>query len=734
MPSTRNIDAGLSWEQCGPVRGRRALSVPVPPFEGQPIEITADAVDLWPELDVGVLSGDVEVTRGDALVEAEWVRVDRGQRLLDAAGDIYYQQPGLRLTGSSAHFDLDAYQGQVANAEYRLTETNARGEAALARIEGRKQSSFEEITYTTCRPGSNDWLLEAKDLHLDRATGVGKVKSAKLRLGTIPVAYVPRLSFPIDDRRKSGFLLPSVGTSSNTGFDVSTPYYFNLAPNYDATFSPRFMAKRGFMLGGQFRYLTEQHEGRLRAQIVPDDWDAGPGDPSLRGAFSAQHRGILAPRLTTNINVNYASDQRYLQDFGNRLEVSSTRQLERRGDLLYRGQDWSLRGRLQYFQTMDETIAVADRPYSRLPQLQFKFRKPNQHFGLTYQLDSEYNYFNHSFSEKVKGNRFSLIPAARLPLRKSFGHLIPKLSANYRYYNLTNTGTRFADTRSLVIPTASLDSGLMFERYTDWFGNASLQTLEPRLFYLYTPYKDQDDLPAFDTNEIDFNFGSLFRENRFTGQDRIADANQLTLALTSRTLAEDNGAELLRASIGQIYYFRDLRVQLPGEPDITNNSSTLASEVSARLSQNWSARGNLFWSPHDGGVTEKGSAELHYQSPGNRIFNVGYRYNRGEEDETTDTRISDTDVSLRWPLGSRVHFIGRWKYSLFYDQTMDSFAGFEYDSCCWALRALARHYVSDVEQGSNTTFMVQLELRGLAAVGNRIDDFLEEGILGYHAE
>jgi LPS-assembly protein len=274
----------------------------------------------------------------------------------------------------------------------------------------------------------------------------------------------------------------------------------------------------------------------------------------------------------------------------------------------------------------------------------------------------------------------------------------------------------------------------VFERSTDWFGIASLQTLEPRLFYLYTPYRNQDDLPVFDTAEIDFNFGSLFRENRFTGQDRIADANQLTLALTSRTLADNSGAELLRASIGQIYYFRDLRVQLPGQPEITNNSSTLASEVAARLSQSWSARGSVFWNPHDGGVMQKGAAELHYQTAGNRIFNLGYRYNRGEEDVTTDTRISDTDVSLRWPVGSHVHFIGRWKYSLFYDTTMDSFAGFEYDSCCWALRALARHYVSDVEQGSNTSFMVQLELKGLAAVGNQIDSFLEEGILGYRAE
>jgi LPS-assembly protein len=735
IPSDRDIDEGLGWEQCGPVAGAKPLGLAPPPAEGQPIEITADAVDIWPEADIGVFSGDVEVVRGQALVEGEWVRVDRGRRLLDAAGDLYYEQPGLRLTGSAAHFDLDAYQGEITDAEYRLTETNnARGEAALARLEGRKTSSFEDITYTTCRPGSNDWLLEAKDLRLDRSTGVGRVKSAKLRLGTVPVAYVPRLSFPIDDRRKSGFLLPSIGTSDNTGFDVSTPYYFNIAPNYDATFTPRLMAKRGIMLGGEFRYLTQSHSGRLRGQIVPDDRDAGPDEPSLRGAFSGQHRGTLAPRLSTDINVNYASDERYLEDFGNRLEVSSTRQLERRGDLSYRGQDWSLRGRVQYFQTMDESIAEQNRPYIRMPQFLFRLRKPRQPLGLTYNLNSEYVYFNHSSSDKVTGHRFALVPAMSLPLRRSFGHLIPKVRADYRYYDLTNAGPGLADSRSLLLPGFSLDGGLVFERFAGWFGNASLQTLEPRLFYLYTPYKNQTDLPVFDTTEIDFNFGSLFRENRFTGRDRIGDANQLTLALTSRTLSEDTGKELLRASIGQIYYFRDLRVQLPGQPVDTNNSSTLASEVGARLSGNWSTHASLFWNPHDGGFAEKGAALLHYQSPGNRIVNIGYRYNRGEEDVDTDTRISDTDISVRWPFGSKVHFIGRWKYSLFYDKTMDSFAGLEYDSCCWALRALARNYVSDVNRGSNTSFMVQLELKGLAAVGSRIEDFLEEGILGYRAE
>ena len=484
-----------------------------------------------------------------------------------------------------------------------LTDSQARGSAKTALVEGKEVSHYEGITYTTCRPGNDDWRLEASKLTVDRRTGVGTVRHGTLRFGNLPVAYLPYGSFPIDGRRKSGFLVPSLGTSDGTGIEIETPYYFNLAPNYDATLTPRLLSKRGLMPGGQFRYLTETHRGELLAEILPNDRDSSPSDPDTRGAVSYQHQGRLAPRLNTDINLNYVSDDNYLEDFGNNLDIASTRQLERRGDLRYRGEDWSLLGRLQYYQTVDRNIANEDRPYSRLPQFLFLLDKPNQHFGLTYHLDTEYDYFDHSDSNQVVGHRFALEPGISLPLRRSYGHLIPKLFAQYRYYDLNNSEEGQGDSPSLTIPTFSLDSGLVFERQTDWFRNDSTQTLEPRLFYLLTPYKNQDDLPVFDTSLVGFNFNSLFRENRFTGRDRIGDANQLTAALTSRTLSESTGTELLRASLGQIYYFRDRDVQLPDEPVASDNSSILAAETAARISADWSTRANLFWNPHDGGQT-----------------------------------------------------------------------------------------------------------------------------------
>ena len=735
QPAASRIDEGLNWEICraAPETGVQREAAETSP-EDLVMHVSADGVEFWEAENLAIFSGDVELTRGEGRVEADWVRYDRNQELLDAEGDIFFSQPGLRVTGSQAHFDLSASRGSVKEVEYRLTDSQARGKAAVALVEGKEVSHYEGITYTTCRPGNDDWRLEAKKLTVDRGTGVGTVRHGTLRFGNLPVAYLPSGSFPIDGRRKTGFLVPSLGTSDRTGVEVATPYYFNLAPNYDATLTPRLLSKRGLMLGSQFRYLNEKHRGELLAEILPDDRDAAASDPDTRGAASWQHQGSLTPRLNTDINLNYVSDDNYLEDFGNNLDIASTRQLERRGDLRYWGEDWNLLGRLQYYQTVDKNIPNEDRPYSRLPQLLYILDKPDQHYGLTYHLDSEYDYFDHSDSNRVVGHRYALQPAVSLPLRRSYGHLTPKLSVHYRYYDLSNTEADQGNNPSLTMPTFNLDSGLVFERQADWFGNASTQTLEPRLFYLLTPYKNQDDLPVFDSSLVGFNFNSLFRENRFTGRDRIGDANQLTLALTSRTLSERAGTELLRASIGQIYYFRDRDVQLPDEPTATDNSSILAAETAARLSADWSTRANLFWNPHEGGQMENASVELHYQDPKKRIVNLGYRYNRG--DETTDaiTRISDTDVSVRWPLGESLHFIGRWKYSLFYERTMDSFAGFEYDRCCWILRALARHYIEDNVDDSNTTFMVQLELKGLGGIGSRVDSFLERGIFGYQAE
>ena len=546
--------------------------------------------------------------------------------------------------------------------------------------------------------------------------------------------YTPYLSFPLDDRRQTGFLTPSFGTNEITGIDFSLPYYINIAPNMDATITPRIMSKRGPMLGGEFRYLKETYSGEIAGEILPNDRDSSDDVSNTRGQLSFQHRRQLAPRWRTDIDAHWVSDDDYLEDFGDSLSVASTRNVEQRATVNYAGNGIGFQGLVQHFNTVDNAISPQDQPYNRLPSLLFTLNKPDQLFGTSYHLRSEYAYFKHDHKEH--GHRVSVRPGVSLPLRRAYGHLIPKLSLDYTTYRLTDEEPGQSSNPSRTLPTASLDGGLVFEREVDWLGNAATQTLEPRLFYLYTPKDNQDDLPVFDSANLDLSFDNLFRENRFTGQDRIGDANQVTVALTSQTLDSNTGREILSAGIGQIFYFRDRVVQLPGVSEQKNISSVIITEAAARLTSDLSARASLTWDPHASGSQkrEKTSAELHYQTPGKHIFNLAYRFNRGQQSDEENTRFEDVAASIRWPFTPALRFVGRWDYSLFLEKTVEAFGGLEYGPCCWTLRAIARHFIKDRNGGSNTIYMVQLELTGLGKVGHKVEDFLEQSIYGYQQE
>ncbi len=724
LPAAREIDRGLAWGQCYPWPTPAPLSFSTPPDDLTVID--ADGALLEPGQNRILFEGDVQVRRGQRMVEADRIIYDQGNGILTASGQVYLEQPRLRLTAERARLDLEREQGEMERVGYRLTDRGARGEAARARLDDPQRSHLEQVTYSTCAPGNDAWQLEADTLDLDRETGVGVARNARLRLKGVPFLYLPYATFPIDDRRKSGFLAPSVGDSDRSGYDLATPYYFNIAPNMDATLTPRYLSKRGLMLGGEFRYLQPRHHGRLRAEILPSDSAVADGDNRTRGAFSYQAGGSPAPRWGFDVNLNYASDKYYLDDLGNSLAVTSARQLERRADLTYKGDGWTALARTQYFQTVDPDIASIDRPYIRLPQLLFDLNRPDQARGLTYLLRAEYVNFDHSDDTKVKGHRIDLAPSLALPLYRPWGFFTPKATLRYTKYQLDNQQAGWDSSPDRALGTLSLDGGLFFERSANWFDTALLQTLEPRLFYLYTPYQDQSELPDFDTARVEFSFASLFRENRFSGADRVGDANQVTAALTSRTLSRESGQELFRASIGQIYYFRDRLVQLPGVAIRDDGSSSVVGELAARLGANWSSRASFQWNPHKSSrATEKAALSLHYQDGRDRLVNLSYRM--------TDQVLEQTDLSGRWPLGPRVTLVGRWTYSLRNEVTNLAFAGIEYDSCCWRLRLVAQQLLTSIDAEPSNSILLQFELKGLASLGQRVDDYLEQNITGYHA-
>jgi len=721
--SIARIDRDLDWGQCGALNDPAKAAGPrTRPGETQ---LAADGAELFPDRRELYLYGNAVVLQESQSLEADEIHYSEGDDRLEAKGNLLVQQPGLLASAEHGVMERKRDHARFEGVEFRIPELHARGHAAVAETTGNAISRYEGIGYSTCPPGHDDWLLEADRLEIDRATGTGTAHDAKLSFMGVPLFYTPWMTFPVGDQRKSGLLPPTIGHSSETGFDLSLPYYFNLAPNYDATLTPRITSERGLLLGGEFRYLTATQKGETRAELLPHDAAAGPDDPTFRGAFSHKGDGALWPGWRFGVNYNWVSDNDYLQELGGGEVESRQHHLERRADLVYLGGDWSFLGRLQGFQTIDENIALGSRPYSRLPQLLLDLNRPKQALGLTYHLRSEYVHFDRESG--VTGERVDLQPGVSLPLRQSWGFLTPKVSARYTAYRLDDQTAGWDETPDRTLATASLDGGLFFDREATWFGTPIHQTLEPRLYYLYTPYRDQRELPLFDSAAFDFSFANLFRENRFSGSDRVGDANQLTTALTTRTLDPDSGDELFRASIGQILYFRDREVQLGEQQAADTSSSALVGEVAARLGSNWNARAGLQWDPHaDNGTTESSSALLQYHDDNRRLLNLGYRYQQD--------LLEQTDLTGRFPLGSRLYAVGRWNYSLQDDQTLDLFGGIEYGTCCWTTRVLARRYVNDVADQPTNAIFLQLELNGLTSIGDRVDSFLERGVLGYASQ
>ncbi|MEY6432535.1 LPS assembly protein LptD [Thioalkalicoccus limnaeus] len=723
----RNLD----WSFCGP-RPAGLGPAPAPLVLDEPL-LVVDADDAQYDQDTErvTLRGRIEAERGDQRLESDILVYDRRTGEMTAAGRTFVEQTGLRLVGDRARWNLDRQEGRLADAQYRFSgDLNARGTAVEAEVVAPRLSRYRDITYTTCPPGYSDWSLIARTLTIDQEAGVGTARHARLRVGPWPVLYTPYLRFPIDGRRHSGFLVPTIGNSTTTGFDVTTPYYFNIAPAMDATLSPRYMSRRGLMLGGEWRFLTRRQSGEIYGEWLPRD--QGTRDKGSRGLIQISHQSAPGRRWRTDLDLNQVSDARYLEDFGNRLDVTSVRNIERRGDLLYIGDGWRLLTRLQAFQTVDDGLPAADRPYGRLPQWLLDLDTWRHPSGFEVGGDLEYVYFAHD--DREQGHRVALAPFMRYPLRRGYGHLIPQARLFGAGYSLSAPREPGASTSpGYLVPRFSLDGQLNFERTLQWFGAPALQTLEPRLFYLYSPYHDQDDIPLFDTTELSFGFSNLFRENRFTGRDRIGDANQLTLGLTSRTLDDRDGDERLRVSLGQILYFDQPQVRLT-ETTRGPRTSAIAGELAARLWANWTARASVQWDPNpaaDGAQWEKRVVQLQYQDAHDRVLNLGYRFDLGT---SPDTRYEDADLGIRWPVAGGVEVVGRWLYSLLHEETMEALAGIEFGRCCWRVRLVGHRFKNAPERPATSSIMLQFELAGLGQLGHPIDQFLEREIYGYRSD
>jgi len=574
-------DSYNPWGLCG------ARSIPeLPDADLVGTELSADKAESQGQ--IYVLIGNAVIDRDGRRVQADQIRYNELLGEVKADGNVHLDEAGLSVYGSSATLQLNSDQGEIHDVQYEVFSQHARGQAELARQESKTRKVFQKGTYTTCDANREAWRLNAREVTLHEDEGVGVARHTWLEIGDVPVFYTPYINFPIDDRRKSGLLVPSWGSSQNSGTEISAPYYWNIAPNYDATITPRVLSKRGLQIQTEFRYLQPGYSGQLDVEYLPRDSEYNDEDRTL---VRINHSGRPLKRLTTEVHATNVSDDQYFEDLGTSLAISSTTHLERLAAATYYGNGWGLTGRVQDFQTVDSTILPANRPYKRLPQVLFNANPRTRPYGLELNLASEAVQFDHD--DLVKGSRLDLKPMISLPLGGAAWFATPAAGVRYTQYNLDNQTSGLPDSPDRITPIASFDSGLFFDRSTSLLGKGMLQTLEPRAFYLYVPEKDQTDLPIFDTNLRDFNFSQMFEDNRFGGADRMGDANQLTLAATSRLLDPATGTQFASFSLGEIFYFRDREVTLPGAVAEEQSSSNIVAELDVRLSQSWKATGGI---------------------------------------------------------------------------------------------------------------------------------------------
>jgi len=684
--------------------------------------------------------GDVIITRDNQRLSADFASYNKTDELFTAQGNVEISQPGVVLKGESGNYLLTNKEGKLTNSSYKLPTRPAQGKSDKIDFKpGLIQMS--QPTFSTCSADAQDWYIKASEMELDTEKGFGDGKHVVLYFKGIPLIYSPYIQFPLNDKRSSGFLLPEVAFSSRNGADLRIPYYWNIAPNMDATITPRILSKRGLMLGTQFRYLDKKQSAEMYIEYVDDkdpneDREAeeiairGTDISENRGAASFQHSSSLSQGWNSLINVNYVSDNYYIDDFGNNLKDRSESHLVREGSINYANDFLNFSARLQGFQEIREDVNT----YSRLPQFLLNGYKKysSSGFPLALGFSSEAVYFkkNWDYEKEIdEGQRYNFRPFIEAPYSRQYGYITPRISLDMTQFNLDETTTGQAETDfSRTIPMFSLDSGLFFEKNISIFKNEIIQTLEPHLFYLYVPHEEQNTQPVFDSSLNHFSVSQLFRENRFSGKDRLGDANQLSYALTSRFIDDSSGIERFRASIGQIVYFEDREVQLSSSTaKETISTSAIAAEIDSQFLPHWNSSLSLTYDTHENEI-DTSHFRLQYKSDPYHIVNFDYTY---KNDATISENYEQLDISAYWKIAPQWSTLARWNYSVQDNFNLESMLGIEYDSCCYALRLVVSREQAYVTEDADSRIMLQMQFKGLGSVGNISDRTLANDIHGF---
>ena len=698
-----------------PAKHKRSAPAMIIPSDDHRIRIESDGASLDAN-GLAVLTGHVQLHQDQRTIAADRVTYDEKTGKVTVAGSVDFEDPHLGIKSTAGAYDAlgGAFFDQ---ADFRIFERNGRGFAKEMSVTPEGIVHLDKVRYTSCPVGNEDWMIQAHNIKLDTDAEQGIAHGVVMRFKDVPVFYTPYLAFPLGDDRQSGLLFPSFGHSGKNGYQIDVPYYFNIAPNYDATLTPGYLSKRGIQFGGEFRFLTEGSHGQLEENFLPNDAIQN----SDRYFVHFTDITNIAPGLRFDTDISGVSDSNYFSDFAVGADQTSVTFLERRAEFLYYDDNWRIRAQGQNFQTIDTAIQAGDRPYSRVPRVEAYGLFPLLG-GLEFAVSSEATNFIREVGPT--GVRADVSPELRWDLRAPGYFFEPIAGYHFTQYDLQNAASGAPSTPTRSLPYASVDTGLVFQRDAGAQGQRIL-TLEPRLMYTYIPYRNQDELPLFDTGLPDFNMVELFRMNRYVGDDRIGDANQIAYGLTSRLFNESTGAQYLSATLGEIRYFTLPRVLLPNQitqtlpgqtlptlPGQTQiilpgqnlptlpgqtlstapqevaqafHASDIVGEVSLSAYKNWSVNLDYQWNPYTS-QTDKSEILVQYHPDQNKVINVGYRFQQDI--------LKQYDVSFAWPIASRWNTVGRYVYSIQDHEVIEQLAGFEYKSCCWRIQVLQRRYLT----------------------------------------
>lgn len=718
---------------CQTKNGNATKHIKPKEFPADKVDNTEISADFTKSNNSGLtsLDGNVIIEKNLLRVTADHAHFNKYQQELEVSGNVHLDTKDLSLDADSGTVVIDnddtndKTKGQFKNVEFFIPNSNLKGKAKTVNSSDNNNkeqlSTLNQASITSCNLFNPDWFISASKIKLDHKDKYGAADDVVIRFKGIPFIYTPYIEFPISDKRRTGFLFPEIGSSSSRGVELATPWYWNITPNQDALMTPHYMEKRGISLDADYRFLTESTKGELVTSYLPQD----NVTQSERYQINYQQYSRISSKLTFEANLRDISDSNYFNDFTSSLSSTSQTHLDRSASLRFDLNNWHMRALVQDFKTVDETAPRSDRPYERLPQLTLSGDTRVANTPILFSLDSELVDFTHDDNSITTGTRLIVQPGFHLPISGDYWFIDPSVKISHTQYNIDSNTNGLSNIKNRNLLIGGINAGLFFERFLD---NGYQHTLEPQLYYLNIPFKDQNNTPLFDTSTPDFSVSQLFRENRFIGGDRIGDTNQITLALTSRILNLSTGTELVRASIGQIFYFEDRKVSLDGTIDTSSQTDLIA-----ELDTNWGKWKSSIDLQLDVTSNElsKENYFLHYKSDARHIFNIGYR--KRLSDNLID--LEQTDTSFVYAINNKYTSFLRWNYSLKDGKDIDSIAGISYNSCCWSIQLLAQRRLQntvDVNDSYDNSILVQFVFKGLGSLsGDTARTTLKQSIYGY---